>query len=255
MGCGNSAGTPAIGNYWGNCDPAEPRNLRTRASALVQSEQTTLVIDTGADFRAQINRHNVKTIDAVLYTHAHGDHIYGIDELRVVRNRTKKLVNIYAGGDTLHEIHERFAYMFVDKDDGLYARVLEPHIIEKPQMGKSMKIGDISFMPFEQDHGTCVSLGFRFGDLAYSTDMVTLDTNALDVIRGVKTWVVDGAGYKMTDNRVHATLRHVYELNEKVGAIRVIITHLTPAMDYQNLRRELPEGYEPAFDGMPIDIY
>lgn len=254
MGCGNSAGTPAIGNVWGNCDPVEPRNRRTRASALVRSASTTLVIDTGTDFREQLNSANVSEIAAVLYTHSHGDHIYGIDELRVLRNRTKKLVDIYGDRQAIKEIRERFAYMFEERNDGIYPRVLIENIIDESVYYNSFFIGDIRIIPFEQDHGTCTSLGFRFGDLAYSTDMVNLDRKALDTLAGIRTWVVDAAGYRMEKNAVHATLRQVFALNEIIGARDVYLTHLSPAMDYRTLLKELPDGYKPAYDGLTLDI-
>lgn len=254
MGCGNSAGTPAIGNFWGNCDPDEPRNRRTRASALVSSAATNLVIDTGTDFRQQLNSANISDISAVLYTHSHGDHIYGIDELRVLRNRTKKLVDIYGDRYAIEEIRERFAYMFEDRNDGIYPRVLNENVIDKSEYYKPFLIGDINFIAFEQDHGTCTSLGFRFGDLAYSTDMVNLDDKALKVLTGIKTWVVDAAGYRMEKNMVHATLKQVFALNEIIGAREVYLTHLSPAMDYRTLLKELPEGYKPAYDGLTLEI-
>lgn len=253
LGCGNSAGTPTIGNYWGNCDPDNPKNRRTRASIAVQSDQTTLVIDTGADFKEQVNRANITRFDAILYTHAHADHIAGMDELRVVRNRTKQMVEIYGNQATIDELRERFNYMFVEKAR-IYPKVFNDHIITDEQLGQPMTIGDIEFTPFGQDHGTMQSLGFRFGDIAYSTDMVDLDQDALETLKGVKTWIVDAAGYKMEKNVVHCTLRDLYALNDIVQAERVYITHLTPLMDYETLLRETPDGYEPAYDGLSIDI-
>ena len=254
LGCGNSAGTPTIGNYWGKCDPAEPKNIRTRASVAIRSAATTLVVDTGTDFRQQINSNNIRDISAVLYTHAHGDHIHGIDELRVIRNHTNKYVNIYGDRSCLEEIQERFAYMFQERDNGIYPKVITSNIIEKTEYYKEILINDISFIPFEQEHGTCKTLGFRFGDLAYSTDMVGLCEKALETLAGIKTWVVDGAGYKMERNLVHATLKQVYALNEIVGATKVYLTHLTPSMDYKTLQNELPEGYAPAYDGLTLEI-
>lgn len=252
LGCGNSAGTPAIGNHWGNCDPNEPRNRRLRPSIAVQSETTTLIIDTGPDFREQMNRENISRIDAVIYTHAHNDHIAGIDDLRVVRHRSKQLVNIYANTETIEEIQERFSYMFNEGVISIYPQVLQPHVIPDSQFGRTLTIGDISMVPFNQDHGTCRTLGFRFGDLAYSTDVVSLSEESCRILSGVKTWIVDGAGYKIENNLVHLTLRQVYELNEKIGAEKVYLTHLTPGMDYRSLLKELPAGFEPAYDGLVL---
>lgn len=252
LGCGNSAGTPAICNFWGNCDPSEPKNRRSRPSIAVQSVDTTLIIDTGPDIRDQINRENITQIDGILYTHAHGDHVCGIDDLRVVRLRSKKYVNVYGSREALADIERQFSYLFTEQVS-IYPKVLEPHIIEPGQFGQSITVGDIEFTPFEQDHGTCKSLGYRFGDLAYSTDVVNFDQAALDALSGIKTWIIDGAGYKMEKNLVHLTLKQVFAFNEIIQAEKVYLTHLSPLMDYRTMCKELPDGYEPAYDGLVLE--
>jgi phosphoribosyl 1,2-cyclic phosphate phosphodiesterase len=253
LGCGNSAGTPSIGNHWGDCDPQEPRNRRTRAAAVIRSDNTTLLIDAGPDLREQANREGVTDTDAVLFTHAHADHIAGVEELRVFRVRHKKLIPIYGDEATLREIRQRYDYLFMEYNE-IYPEVLAPNVLRLEQMNTEMSIGDVSFTPFVQDHGTCQSLGYRFRDLAYSTDMVDLDQQALESLNGVKTWIVDAAAYKMERNLVHATLKKVFELNEIVQAPQVFLTHLPNFMDYQTLKNELPVGYEPAYDGLCIEI-
>jgi phosphoribosyl 1,2-cyclic phosphate phosphodiesterase len=253
LGCGNSTGVPAIGNIWGACDPDEPKNKRTRASILVRTETTTLVIDTGPDFREQMNRENIRTINAALITHAHSDHINGIDELRGIAYTNKSIVPIYGNAWTIRQLDERWRYIFHGgTDDGLYPPVSKAHIIDT--FGKPMKIGDIEFIPFEQDHGSVKTIGYRFGDFAYSTDMSGLDEAAIAALRGIKTWIVDAAGYKQTNNKVHANLENIYALNERIQAEQVWLTSLTLAMDYKTLNEELKIGYKPAHDGMRINI-
>ncbi len=254
LGCGNSAGTPTIGNYWGACDPEEPRNRRSRSAAMIRSDNTTLLIDSSPDLREQGNRHGITDVDAVLFTHAHSDHIGGVEELRTIRIRHKKLIQIYGDDITLSELRQRYDYLFIERNGGIYPEVLAPNIIRDDQMNTQMRVGDIDFIPFVQDHGTCKSLGYRFRDLAYSTDMVDLDQQALESLSGIKTWIVDGAGYKMERSLVHATLKKVYELNEIVQAPQVYLTHLPNFMDYQTLLRELPDGYRPAWDGLTITL-
>ena len=252
LGCGNSSGVPAVGNHWGHCDPEEPRNRRHRPGLLVQSDTTTIVIDTSADFREQSIRSNIKSIDAVFYTHAHGDHLNGIDDLRAYRLRSGKILDIYGNRPTIDEIRERFAYMFETRTD-IYPQILTPHYIETHHYGQPLTIGDITAIPFDQDHGTCRTLGFRFGSLAYSTDVVRLDEAAIETLSGIDTWIVDAAGYKMEKNFVHFTLRQVLELNETIRAQRVFLTHMPAFMDYGTLEKELPAGYMPAFDGMVLE--
>ncbi len=253
MGCGNSGGTPSIGNYWGVCDPLEPRNRRTRSAGLVRSETTTLLIDTGPDLREQANRAGIDRADAVIYTHAHADHISGIEELRAFQVRFKKRVPIYGDQATIAELKSRSDYLFNQHRD-FYPAVVSPTVIEPDQMGAPMAIGDISFTPFVQGHGTCETLGFRFGDLAYSTDMVEMPDAAMEAVKGIKTWIVDAAGYNLESTLVHATLAQIYALNEIIGAEQVYVTHLPPSMDYQTLLKELPAGYLPAYDGMEMEI-
>lgn len=253
LGCGNAAGVPSIGNYWGQCDPEEPRNRRTRPSISVQSESTTIMVDTGPDFKAQVNANGLDKIDAVLYSHAHSDHVNGIDDLRVLRLRHKQMIQAYGDQATLDDICSRFNYMFSEIDpEGLYPQVLTAHVIEK--FGQPLTIGDVDVIPFSQSHGTAgVTLGFRFGNLAYSTDMHDLDQAALDTLKGIDTWVVDGGAYKMPHNFVHATLKKVLELNEIVQARQVYLTHMPSFMDYKTMLNELPVGYAPAYDGLVIE--
>ncbi|MCB9989113.1 MAG: MBL fold metallo-hydrolase [Rhodospirillales bacterium] len=253
LGSGNSAGTPSIGNFWGNCDPGEPKNNRMRASIAVQTAKTTVIVDTGPDFRHQINRANIEIINAILYSHAHSDHVNGMDELRVIRNHTKSCVDIYSNRETLGSLEKTFPFLFINSENRLYPRVVEPHTIKDTHYGTPFMIGDIPVVPFEQEHGTIKSLGFRFGDVAYSTDMVDLDQQALETLSGVKTWIADSAAYKHTENPVHANLKKLYELNEVIQADRVIVTHMPPSMDYKTLLKELPEGFEPAYDGLEVD--
>lgn len=251
LGCGNSAGVPSVGNHWGKCDPAEPRNRRTRPGIMVQSESTTIVVDTGPDFREHTIRHQITNIDSVIYTHAHGDHLNGVDDLRVLRLRNGRIIDIHGMRVTIEEIQDRFRYLFETRTD-IYPQILNPRIIESHEYGQPRFIGDIAYTPFEQDHGTCKTLGLRFGDLAYSTDVVNLDESAYAALAGIKTWIVDAAGYMMEKNFVHFTLRQVFAANEIVRADRVYLTHMPAFMDYQTLLKELPAGYEPAYDGLSV---
>lgn len=249
LGCGASGGVPTIGNFWGNCDPAEPKNNRTRASIAVQSEDACVVVDTGPDFRQQLNRENIQNIDAVLYTHAHGDHVAGMDELRSFQRRYKKQIPVYGDQATMDELQQRYGYMFKDLGD-LYQAVMLPNIFAEEEFGHPYEVAGIPFTPFKQDHYTCESLGFRFGDISYSTDMAELDEKARDVVRGSRIWIVDGAGFYYEGSPVHASIPKVMEMNQDIGAEQVYLTHLSLLMDYQELCDKLPEGYYPCYDGL-----
>lgn len=253
LGCGGSAGVPAAGNYWGVCDPNEPKNRRNRCCLAVQSETTNIIIDTGPDFRHQINDTDIDQIAAVLYTHYHGDHVDGIADLRPFRFRYGALVPVYANAETL-EVFERTIPHLLHEQKPVYPQVLEAHEITEDHYGSPMTIGDISFIPFKQDHTTCQTVGFRFGDFAYSVDLKVLYEGSIDVLQGVKTWIVDGAGYHQDDNMVHMSLEQVYQARERIGAERVYLSSLTPAMDYKAVLHETPDGVEPAYDGLSFVI-
>lgn len=250
LGCGNSTGVPAIGNVWGDCNPNNQKNARTRSSIAIQSKETSLVIDTGPDFRTQINRENIQHIDGVFYTHGHSDHVNGIDELRLIKYRNQERVPVYGNIETIEDLHSRFPYLFNGWQSNLYPPVVEPVFLTDEHFGHVQQFQDISFVPFVQDHGTIDTVGYRFGNFAYSVDMWTLDDTAVNILKGIDIWLVDCAGYKNKANKVHANLDRIYELNEQIKASTVYLTSLTLSMDYETLVQELPKGYKAAHDGM-----
>jgi phosphoribosyl 1,2-cyclic phosphate phosphodiesterase len=252
LGCGHSGGTPLIGNEWGACDPAEPRNRRSRPSIYVQHGEKGLVIDTGPDFRNQINLNNIKKIDAVLYTHYHMDHTLGIDDLRVWCLRRGLKMPIYGTSETFAEMRENYRYQFEQKSE-FYPTVFQPHELSPADLYAPLHLAGIPLTIFEQDHKTCTSLGIRIGNFAYSTDLVDLGMRSIDVLRGIDTWVLDCARYSEPAT-VHGNLDMVFRLNRAVGAKMVYLTHMPPTMDYRTLLSELPDGYAPAYDGLQIDV-
>ncbi len=252
LGCGNSTGVPALFNNWGACDPSESKNRRTRCSIAVQTDETTLIIDTGVDFSTQINRENISCIDGVFYTHSHADHVNGIDELRQVYFRNKDLLPIFSNHDTLSSLSKSFSYMFDGSHDAAYPKILAPHEITEANLGHLARFRDINYIPFNQNHGSVDTLGFRFGDLGYSVDMLNLDDDAISILTGVRTWIVDCAAYKH-ENKMHAHLDRIFNLNARIGAEQVYLSSLSIAMDYQTLCDELQNGYAPAYDGMKLE--
>lgn len=255
LGSGNSSGVPSIGNYWGHCDPTEIKNKRTRCSIAVQSKTTTIIVDTGPDFKEQFNRENLNRPDAVFYTHAHGDHCHGIDDLRSFYFRiSQSLMDVYGSKETIGELEHRFPYMFHGgNNEFFYPPLLRAHRFEVSDYGCVKTVGDISFIPFQIDHGSCICTGYRFGDFAYCVDMKSLDKKALDILQGVKCWIVDGAAYKTVHNAVHANLEDIYHYNQHIRAEKVYITSLTTQMDYATMIAELPLGYFPCYDGLKIN--
>src|SRR3984957_518467 len=171
LGCGASWGVPAIGPDWGRCDPADPRNRRRRCSLLVESRSVRLLIDTSPDLREQLLDAGVARLDAVVMTHAHADHLHGIDDLRTVNRLMQKAIPLYADAATLAEVGRRFGYVLDPPSGaGFYRPTLTPHEISGP-----FAIGPVPVTPFVQDHGFSTTLGFRIGGFAFSTDVTELD--------------------------------------------------------------------------------
>ncbi|WP_029014369.1 MBL fold metallo-hydrolase [Niveispirillum irakense] len=250
LGCGGSSGVPLIGNVWGNADPANPRNRRRRPSILVENASTTVLVDTGPDMREQLVDAGVQRLDGVLYTHAHADHVHGIDDLRAVNWLTGKPVDVYGDAETLDILGRRFDYCFKPLPPGgnVYARpVLVPHVVEGP-----FRVGTMDIVPFVQDHGHSSSLGFRFGRIGYSTDVVRLSDEAFAVLEGVETWIVDCVRLE-PPHPVHAHWEITRGWIERLKPKRAILTHMNHLMDYDSLCRMLPPGVEPAYDGMVIE--
>ncbi|NBX67059.1 MAG: MBL fold metallo-hydrolase [Proteobacteria bacterium] len=255
LGCGGSGGVPLVTNHWGACDPSNPKNRRMRASIAIEQNGKTIVIDTGPDFREQTIKCGIKKIDAVLYTHGHSDHTNGIDELRYVSILAKQKVPIWADDGTMQELQSRFAHIFIASADGVYDQVVTPHVFAHDHYGKPLDILGVPVIPFWQKHGTNGrSLGFRFGDFAYSTDVSGLDDAAFETLKGIQTWIVDCAQFGSDFTVVHANFDMVKAWNDRVGAARVILTHLTPRVDYAETLAKLPKGYEPAYDGLTLEF-
>jgi len=249
LGCGGSGGVPLIGDKWGNCDPGEPKNRRRRVSILVEEGATTLLIDTSPDLREQLLDAGTSRLDAVLFTHAHADHLHGIDDLRSVNRLMRAPIPVYANTDTLEKIGQRFGYVFapLESGDSFYKPTLVPHVIDG-----AFEIAGIRIVPFEQDHGFSTTLGFRIGDMAYSTDVVDLDETAFAVLEGVELWIVDCLRYE--PHPTHSHLAKTLSWVARVKPRRAVLTHMDIPLDYATLRRNLPAGVEPGYDGLTIEF-
>ena len=268
LGCGSSGGVPRFGGpdgagEWGACDPAEPKNRRTRCSILVrrrhkthgyQHDQTTnVLVDASPDMRAQLLAARCSRLDAALFTHDHADQCHGIDDLRVFALQMRRRVPVYIDMATAGELLRRFDYCFEQKPGSYYPPILEK--IKPPPCGEVFAVDgpsdDIRVTAFLQRHGGVDSLGFRFGSVAYSSDVVDLPEESFAALEGVDTWIVDALQYK--PHATHAHLDLTLEWIERVKPRRAVLTNLHVHMDYQTLKRSLPDGVEPAFDGMVID--
>lgn len=248
MGAGSSAGVPYSNGDWGVCDPTDPKNARTRASVLFEGAGARVVVDTGPDFRAQYIAAGAGPLDAVIYTHAHADHVHGIDDVRAINASMKRQIPAYGFPECLDEIKRRFAYVFEEPEAS--RGWFRPSLGARPLEASEIQCGGMDLRLFEQDHGVCRTIGVRVGDIAYSTDVVRLDAEAFEALRGVKQWVV--GCLRREPHFVHAGLEQVLRWADKIGPDRVVLTHMNATMDYASLARELPRGIEPGYDGLVL---
>jgi phosphoribosyl 1,2-cyclic phosphate phosphodiesterase len=247
LGCGASLGVPAAGGFWGECNPENPKNHRTRASILIESAETRILVDTTVDVRTQLNRlGQINRLDGIILSHAHSDHINGLDDLRVISNMMEPPLEMYYNIETVDNLVQSFDYIFKGGYNGVYKPFVTANVVNYGPL----QIGDIRMEIFEQDHGSCSTLGIRINDFAYSVDMANLDDRALEVLQGVDTWLVDVAGYKKEYINTHATIDRVKELSNKLDLPETWLTVLTGQMDYDVLCSELPDHMRPAYDGM-----
>lgn len=257
LGCGSSGGVPRIGMNWGACDSTNPKNNRLRCSGLVErittDGRTAVLIDTSPDFRAQILSARIMALDGVLYTHDHADHTHGIDDLRMVSYAQKRRVDVYFDAKTGNSLTQRFAYCFKTPEGSSYMPILNPHEIDgKTPVVISGGGGPIVCVPVLQTHGDIVSLGYRFSNLAYSPDVSDLSEASVELLQGLDVWVVDAL--RKTPHESHFSVKDALRWAARLKPKRTILTHMTSELDYETLKRDLPETVEPAYDGMQISF-
>ena len=254
LGCGSSGGVPRIGRVWGDCDPSNPKNKRRRCSLLIQRRgekgDTNVLVDTSPDIRDQLLETETFTLDGVLYTHSHADQSHGINDLRMVAINARRRIPVYMDAICAEVLTKRFDYCFTDLKTG-YLPFLDLSII-KPRQPVQIEGegGSVRAEPFEQDHGSMRSLGFRFEEIAYSSDVVNLDEEAFRALQGVKFWIVDALRWEA--HPTHAHVEKTLEWIDRVKPERAILTNLDIGLDYKKLAQFLPKGVEPAYDGLTL---
>lgn len=258
LGCGSSPGVPRIGNDWGACDPANPKNRRLRCSLLVQrvaasGAVTNVLIDTSPDLRQQALAAGIGALDGVLFTHPHADHIHGIDDLRGFVLNMRRRVDLYADEPTMARLQEGFRYCFETPPGSDYPPLANARSITA---GRPVTIdgagGPVSALPIAQVHGRIRSLAFRIGGLAYSPDVSDFDDEAEYRLQDLDVWIVDAL--RPTPHPSHLSVDEALAWIERFKPRRAILTHMHVDLDYEVLRRSLPSHVEPAYDGMTIEL-
>lgn len=259
LGCGSSPGVPRIMGDWGACDPANPRNRRRRASLLVEQiapdgGKTTVVIDTGPDFREQMISAGVRNIDAVLYTHAHADHLHGLDDLRGYFHAHHHRIPIHADAFTMDRIRSGFAYCLETPPGSAYPPIVKPFIIETPDSPVRIEGagGPITFLPLLQRHGDIHSLGFRTGDFAYCSDVSGFPDETVKKLEAIDTLVIDALQYRRHPS--HFSLEEALEWIDLLKPRHAVLTHMHIPLDYETVMGETPPHVEPAYDGLSLTL-
>jgi len=257
LGCGSSPGVPRPTGDWGSCDPANPKNRRKRAAALVEriSETgiTRVVVDTGPDFREQMITAKVSTIDAVVLTHGHADHIHGIDDLRSYFLDTRKLIDVYADQETFLRVDQAFGYCYRTPSGSSYPPILRDCRIQHFEpFTVTGKGGALTFEPLPQQHGDIISLGLRIDNIAYCSDVSDYPDETAARLRGLDWLVIDALQYRSHPS--HLSLPEALGWIERLQSKRAVLTHMHVPLDYDTVQRETPEHVTPAYDGLVIEV-
>lgn len=255
LGCGSSGGVPRIGGIWGDCDPTNPKNRRRRCSIIVTrwdgDKATRVLIDTGPDMKDQLVDAGVGDLDGVVFTHAHADHMHGLDDVRQIVFNTGKRLQVWADGDTSESLLSRFGYAFVQPKGSPYPPICELNMIEGP-VTVSGAGGDVTLTPFKVNHGSIDALGFRINGVAYLPDVAYLYDEAWDHLNDLDCWIVDAL--RRTPHPTHSHLEQTLQWIERVAPKQAVLTNMHVDLDYETVAAETPDHIMPAYDGMTLSF-
>ena len=253
LGTGTSYGVPQIGCRCRTCTSPDPRDRRTRTAALVEAGGRRLLIDTPPELRLQLVAAGVDAIDAVLFTHAHADHVHGIDDLRAVsvRRAGASRLEVYGSADTLAEIVRRFGYIF--DETPAQPGTSKPELVARPlDAERETAIAGIPVLPLVLPHGDHTVFGYRMGPLAYLTDAKAIPDGVCARLGGLDVLVLNALLPR--PHPLHLSIPEAVEAAERIGARRTFLTHLTHAAPHAELAAQLPAGIAPAYDGLVIEV-
>ena len=247
LGSGTSAGIPVITCDCPVCTSTNPRNQRLRSSILLRNAEKTILVDCGSDYRQQALTHRINRLDSLLLTHAHSDHVSGLDELRLYNWKQKQSIPVFASARTLSDIRQRFCYIFSPLQEGGGVPEIELHTVTGP-----FETNGVRVLPLEVMHGKLPVLGFRFGDFAYITDASMVPEETVRRLSGVRCLILNALRYK--PHPTHLSVEEAVVIAGRVGAERTWFTHITHDLDHDETNARLPEGMALAHDGLEFDI-
>jgi phosphoribosyl 1,2-cyclic phosphate phosphodiesterase len=247
LGTGTSAGVPMIACDCAVCLSDDPKDKRTRCSAVVSYGGTRVLIDTTPELRLQAVAQRVKRIDAVVYTHAHADHLMGMDDLRRFNAVKGGPLDVWADEATFGQIDSTFGYAFRVPDPA--ARVFRPHLVRRRIEGE-FEIAGVGWRPIPMLHGGMPVLGFRIGRLAYCTDVSFMPEASFEMLEGLDVLVIDALEYR--EHPTHFSIPQALEVIARVKPRRALLTHIAHSVSHRLVNGQLPAGVELAYDGMVV---
>lgn len=252
MGTGTSVGVPVVGCKCDVCRSPNPRNQRTRTGVLIRSPQGEFVIDTGPELRLQLVRENARLIQAAIYTHAHADHVLGLDDLRIFGYRMNAAVPLYCEAEVEDQIRRIFSYAFADPATMAHEYAAPKLRFVRIEPGVPFTLLGTTVLPIRLKHGELPVLGFRIGNVAFCTDVSTIPAESKELLKGLDTLVIDALRKEPHPTHLHvdAAVRLIHQLQPR----HAYLTHMSHEMDYDTLLQELPDHIEPAYDGLKISL-
>lgn len=248
LGTGTSQGVPVIACECPVCTSSDPKDKRLRVSVLIETNQKTILIDCGPDFRYQMLRAGVKKLDAILFTHEHKDHVAGMDDVRAFNFKQQKAIDIYASERVQQALKREFEYVFSDyKYPGI------PEVKLHDVSGSNLLVHGVPILPIEVMHYKLPVFGYRIGDFTYITDAKTISEEAVEKIKGTKILVINAL---QKENHIsHLTLSEAIDFAGIIGAETTYLTHISHKLGkHQDITSELPPGVELAYDGLILDL-
>lgn len=255
LGCGSSGGVPRLPDLWGACDPKEPKNRRRRCSLLIERHSdggtTRVLVDTSPDLREQLLSTKTGTLDGVVYTHSHADHVHGLDDLRMVVFNMRRRLPVWADRPTQADLFARFGYAFVQPEGSHYPPICEMNLMDGPFTIEGPG-GPVTLTPFEVQHGAITALGLRVANVAYLPDVSDIPPENWAQLEGLDCWILDAL--RRDPHPSHTHLARSLDWIARAAPKRAVLTNMHIDLDYATLVDELPDGVSPAFDGMTVRV-
>jgi phosphoribosyl 1,2-cyclic phosphate phosphodiesterase len=247
LGTGTSTGVPSLGCHCPTCSSSDPHDKRTRSSLLLEFNGHTVVIDTTPDFRQQGLRERIDRLDAVVFTHTHADHVFGLDEVRVFNMRQKKPIPFYADAKSMQDLRRIFKYIFDGNYEGGGIPQLEPHLIDGP-----FDLWEERFVPLPVLHGKLPILGFRVRRVAYVTDFSTIPEETIPLLEGLDVLILDALRH--VPHPTHSTVAQSVEWVRRLKPQRALFTHMAHDLAHEATNASLPANTALAFDGLKLEL-